>query len=690
MSAARAALVFGTWLAAAPLVASAQDRTDDPGFAATARVPAPPERQRAIGAGEGRTLRRRLGDSFNAAETLPGTVPVFSGVPYLLVRGAPPAASSLYYDGVPVPWLFHLALGPAIAHPALMGELELHHGVAPARYGRRTGAVFTASGPSPPERSEGELALRLLDTQALMIAKSAPALSLHGRLGYPDAMLELIDSDAALSYWDYQLRAQQAFAGGTELTAVLFGAYDRVGDRREPQDDIELQFHRALLRLRHTRRDVETGAAVHLGYEQGLLGEELGARSARVGPSLWVEHSPAPGTRVRVGADLEAKLADIERRPDPPRALQPPGGQGFVPNFSSGLDFQTGPEDLLELAPLADVAERNAAGAYAELGLLPGGAVEIQTGVRADVWLAAGEWQQSADPSLLVRWRALPALALHAGIGRSHQAPISPVPIPGLSDLELDRGLQSAVQSEAGAELALPAELTLSLTGFYHRFSHLVFMELVIDCEGNTDPESLLGQPGGAARALALCEQRGLPRGDGDAYGAELLLRRDLARRVTGWASYTLAFADAVAADGTEFTPQFDVRHLLNVVLAVDWGHGFESGLTLHYRSGKPAVNTIFDLVQRRYEHLHSRLPAFFRADVNLGYGWTTSLGRLTATLQWLNLTFSREATKRDCVLVVGENGRIETDPDGRLPIACQVDFQPAIVLPNVGLRVEF
>ena len=41
------------------------------------------------------------------------------------------------------PWLFHLALGPAIAHPALIGELTLHHGVAPARYGRRTGAVFT-------------------------------------------------------------------------------------------------------------------------------------------------------------------------------------------------------------------------------------------------------------------------------------------------------------------------------------------------------------------------------------------------------------------------------------------------------------------------------------------------------------------------------------------------------------------
>jgi hypothetical protein len=48
-----------------------------------------------------------MGDSFNAVETLPGVVPVFSGVPYLIVRGAPPAGTSEYYDGVPVPALFH-------------------------------------------------------------------------------------------------------------------------------------------------------------------------------------------------------------------------------------------------------------------------------------------------------------------------------------------------------------------------------------------------------------------------------------------------------------------------------------------------------------------------------------------------------------------------------------------------------
>jgi hypothetical protein len=658
---------------------------------ATATVDPPLDDPRAISAEESRTLRRRMGDSFNAVETLPGTVPVFSGVPYLLVRGAPPAASSLYYDGVPVPWMFHLALGPAITHQALMGELTLHHGVAPARYGRRTGAVFSAAGPpAEPERGEAEFGLRLLDSEALGITKTQPAVSAHGRLGYPQLMLDLVDSDAALSYWDYQLRVQDQLAGGTELTVAVFGALDRIGDRDAPQDDIELQFHRALLRLRHAAPDFEIGSSVYLGYERGVLGQEISARSGRIGPSLWIEHSPSPGTRLRVGADLEAKLADIERTPPGDMVVLPdprvPGG--FVPDLGGGLDFQTGPEDLLALAPLTDIEGRNAGGIYAELGLLKNGPVEIETGVRGDVWISDGQEEHSADARLLVRWHALPQLALHAGLGRSHQAAVSPVPIPGLSDLELDHGLQSAVQSEAGVQLALPQELSLSLTGFYHRFTNLVFMELVIDCEGNSDPQDRLPLAPGQTRGVPLCEQPSVPRGDGQAYGVELLLKRDLLEKLTGWATYTLGFADALADDGTEFTPQFDVRHLLNLVLSVDWGGGFESGLSLHYRTGKPAVNTIFDLAQRRYEHVRSRLPSFFRADVHLGYRWRVPFGRIGVTLQWLNLTFSREATKRDCRLEFADDRTGE--PDDRLPVVCEVDYQPAIVLPNAGVKAEF
>jgi hypothetical protein len=96
----------------------------------------------------------------------------------------------------------------------------------------------------------------------------------------------------------------------------------------------------------------------------------------------------------------------------------------------------------------------------------------------------------------------------------------------------------------------------------------------------------------------------------------------------------------------------------------------------MHYRSGKSAVNTICDTPQGRYERIETRLPPFFRADVFVSYSFET-FAPTTITAGVQNVTFSREATKRDCVF------------DRTITVQCAIDYQPAIVLPNVGLRVE-
>ena len=169
-----------------------------------------------------------------------------------------------------------------------------------------------------------------------------------------------------------------------------------------------------------------------------------------------------------------------------------------------------------------------------------------------------------------------------------------------------------------------------------------------------------------------------LPRAEGRSYGAELAVTRSASERLNGWLSYTLAHAEARAADDTTFTPQFDVRHVLNLVLAYAWGAGFESGLRLHFRSGKPAVNTIFDFARGRLDRVETRLPSFLRLDLNFAYHWATRWGALWITLQWLNVNAAREATKRDCRF------------DGSLALRCSIDYQPAVLLPNAGIRAAF
>ena len=265
-------------------------------FGATARVRSEPAAAHALDEHENAILKHSLGDSFNAAEALPGTVPVFSGVPYLLVRGSPPAGTVQYYDDVPVPALFHLALGPEITHPSLIGGLSFHPGVAPARYGRRTGGVLLARGPRPPERARGaELEARLLVAPALIRLRE-PGLALHARYGYPGALLDAVDSSAVLEYWDYLARADYALDERDTITLFALGARDHVGDRLEPDDDIDLQFHRVLARLARTLPGISAGAQVYAGYERGSLGADLSAdlHTARAcaSGSTWKPRSP--------------------------------------------------------------------------------------------------------------------------------------------------------------------------------------------------------------------------------------------------------------------------------------------------------------------------------------------------------------------------------------------------------------
>lgn len=662
--------------------ATEREREHLPSFSATARVRPKPQAEHRLDVKENAALRRSLGDSFNAVESLPGTLPVFSGVPYLLVRGAPPAGTAQYYDDVPVPALFHLALGPEIAHPSLIGGLLFHPGVAPARYGRRTGAVLVARGPRDQSASlSGELEARLLDSHALL-RTGVPGLALYGRLGYPQLMLDAIGSNAVLSYWDYLARWDHAIDSRDRATLLVFGAGDVVGDRLQPNDDIELQFHRVLARLTRTLPQLSIGGQVYAGYERGRLGADLTTDQLRVGPSTWLELQQSHGTRVRVGLDMEGKIARVDHDDEdesqtPAVAPEPGSPDSFLPPVEPDITFTSGPQDIVDRTPLAGRTARNAAGVYLELALAPADPVELELGVRGDNWVVAGEAEQAVDPRVLVRLRPLTALGLHAGAGVTHQGAVSPIPIPGLSDLELDHGLQSALQTEAGAEVQLPGRFSLSATGFFHRFSDLVFLELIIDCEGNSDPIApLLFDPNFGQRA-PLCRQEGLPRGDGHAYGVEFMLRRSLLERMTGWIGYTLGWADATAADGTEFVPQYDVRHVVNAVLTQDWGAGFSSGVRLHFRSGKPAANTVFDFPHASFERQRARLPSFFRLDLNASYSWPVSFGRLAVTAQFLNVTFSREATKRDCVF------------GPQLTEICEIDYQPAIVLPNLGLRAE-
>ncbi len=656
---------------AVPAPAAIDDTsTELPSYGARARVRTPEEQPRALNAPEAAQLTEEQGSSFSLLEVMPGAVPVFSGVPYVMVRGAPPSGTRTYYDGVPLPTLFHVALMPALVSPHLLGAMSLYPAVSPARYGQKLGGAFVVDSPAlEPGVTTREVELSLLDSSGYLQAPAGDAtFAAAWRVGDPSLALAALGSPARLAYYDYQLRYERRAPSGDRLLVLALGAGDRFGDRGAPKDDISLDFQRALVRYTRALPGAEIGSEIMLGYDASTLGQELHGRAARVRPGMYMEWR-SEHVRTRVGADLSAAVVSIERKP-----VATTQGTNALTRTA---DFTLDPQDFLDQAPLAHVPTRSALGAYGELELTPVPQLTTVLGLRSDLYMAGNAGAAALDPSGRLTYRFSHELRVHAALGLAHAPVASPIPLPGLDDIAFDRGVQSAVQSETGLGIDLGAHTKVDGTLFYDRFLDTVYLELILDCQGNTDPAAAQAVLAALPRATSICRKAGLPRANGNTYGAELYLRQDLSQRLSGFLSYTLSFSDATAADGTHFTPQSDVRHVANLVGQYELGAGWSAGVRVHFRSGKMGVNTIFDVPSSNFTRVEHRLPAFFRTDVHASYRFHTGIGRMEASLSWLNLTFSREATGRDCAF------------NDSFAIECRVHYQPAIVLPNVALRGE-
>ena len=147
-------------------------------------------------ASEAREVPGAFGDPLRVIDALPGFVPAISGLPYGYVRGAPPATVGYSYDDIPLPTLYHFALGPSVVHPRMLGTLHYDPGVPPARYGRRLGGQLAVDAPPMPPEFGGEVELRLLDANGfLRVPVAGGTLAVAARYGYPGPLLSLISPD---------------------------------------------------------------------------------------------------------------------------------------------------------------------------------------------------------------------------------------------------------------------------------------------------------------------------------------------------------------------------------------------------------------------------------------------------------------------------------------------------------------
>lgn len=605
-----------------------------------------------------------------------------------------------------MPALFHLALGPAVVHPTMIGDLEFYPAVAPARYGRHIGGLFAAQGKhgggagmgAEDDSIHGEVEWRVIDLQAMIdIPSDDTRLTVAGRYGYPGLLLTLLSQDAILDYWDYQLRLSQRLTRRDRAVLTVFGSYDVAGDKNDPDDRLVMQFHRAEARLIRRIQSTEFGVALQGGFEKSQFGKDFQVTATRFGPRAWVTTPVSKRVRLHAGVDMLATVGEIEEEDDepaegedvmgssgffrddeevtvpPPMPGDPMGdaGRGGDGEFGGAFEDEDDGKDTPFDSGFASVAGRNLLGAHAELEIDLTDRWLLQPGLRADAWLTGSEGEGSVDPRLMTSYRLTDAWTVYVAAGTGHQPTTPPIPLPGFSDVALERQLQRSIKTEGGAAWDPGQTLLVEAELYYSYMDDVMLFDLTFDCDGL--PEGPLRDE---------CETP-LPRGEIEAYGLEIFIKRPSKYRLSGWISYTLGRALGSAGD-VSFTPAADVRHVGNLVAQYRLGGGFHVGTRLHARSGKVVrQDRPIDYEPGRpegpIEVAEQRLPGFFRADAQVSYRWKTYWGSMRVTAEWMNFTLEREPTGLRC-----------EDPDGNELQPCEVDYGPLITIPNLGLRGTF
>jgi len=642
-----------------------------------------------------------FGDPFRVVKSLPGASQLAGFLPYVVVRGAAPGNTGYFLDGVRVPILFHVAIGPSVIHPYFIDQVDFYPGGAPVRLGRYvSGMIEGRTKAARRDRVYGEFEVRLTDAGGLVEVPlnrrrdatcrrrkrsdttldpkararldcrrggARGSLTLAGRYSYTGAILSLVQASTRLKFWDYQARFDHKLGQNATYTAFAYGSFDSIGDKFSPTPFLQFEFYRVQQRIRQQLpRGGTASYSLALGLDRSGLSE--------IKTNQW-----------QVSPRIDVRL---------------PLGERSNGEFGFGIDqeFQVFRADTAAAGPgITDyvsvlLSDRfvSATGLYAEL-LWRKGRVDIRPGIRGDLYVQLGPsptLPQAAsvthafglDPRLLVRQRINDRWSLRQNIGLYHQPPSFPVPIPGIESFGFERGLQRNLQGSVGYEFTIADRFILTQDAYLGRLSNLQDYDLA----AATDATSR-GQ---------LSEFDDLViRARGTVYGLETMLRLAPRQRVYGWAAYTLSRSTRVFDQGGRAPSNWDQRHILNIVLGYRIGEKWNIGGRVHVNSGRPytaalAGQSVVDALT--YNRNNSRLPAFFQLDLRAERTWRFRSWNLQLIFDVLNSTYTREILA--CTLPNGDTtgSSMASGPGSVLGPAGCVQQGVRYVLPSIGLRGVF
>ena len=365
-----------------------------------------------------------------------------------------------------------------------------------------------------------------------------------------------------------------------------------------------------------------------------------------VGQRLKVTHEFSDALSFRSGLDLNAFYIDA---------------RVSVPTRATIGDVPAPDWDPLFFKGSIDETEVDLAGFMSiDWELIDG--LRIIPGLRIDWFHYNGANHVTADPRLTVRWDVVDNLTIKGGTGVFHQA-------PALQEIDEQYGNpevqpERSIQSSLGFELRLPGDWEIDITGFYNHLSNIPYF--TSDVQQTEDD--------GLDRVTFD------NRGEGRAYGVELIARKKIGDWIYGWLTYTLSRSERLVDAGHWEEFDFSQTHILNLAWTVLLPYEISIGARFRLTSGNITtriVGSVYDADADAYDPViqgKDRLPFFHQLDVRIDKTWTFEDWIFVAYLDVQNVYYAENA----------EFYRYKYDYSVRVPI------NGVPILPTLGVRAVF
>ena len=547
-------------------------------------------------------------------QNLPGVTPTTDDRNDLVIRGGSPSEVLFLVDNIEIPNPNHFGTQGASGGPIsllnneFISDVDFHAGGFPAKYGNKVSGVLDIHlREGNREKMSGLVDLGFAGAGGqiegpLAGGKGSYMFSVHR--SYLELLESAIDVGGLPVYTNMQARVVRDLGSSMKLSLLAIGGDDFIDIDADPDDEdlrksisdtIRVEF------IRNKTRQLTVGGTLTKIWNERLFSSLTLSHSYN---RFFIDFNNRE-KQIITGTDggLELKtLPDRERDTYDNISVERLtnlkfdasylfgkkgelnwGVQARLASYNHEVTFQ--PSDSLNetggrsepytIATSQSITPKT--GAYVSWSARPSNRFTLTTGLRYDYFdlLKTHDWSPSFSASYVLTDR----LTINAAIGRYYQSPEF-VYITG--DPENKNRLKS-IRSDhyiLGFDYLLREATLFSLEVYRKNYDQYpVASDPAYSFFSTANSGSQYGSVGG--RAL-------VSKGQGRAYGVEVLLQKKLVQGLYGLVSYSWSRIEHKALDGIYRAGEFDNRLVANVLLGYRLNKNWEFSLKWRYAGGRP------------------------------------------------------------------------------------------------------